>query len=730
MLPLVGGVAGQPLSVLIIQLRKALTDTGRPLSEATAAALDTLLEGPLDENFSLEVQRLLDPLCLVGIEINPEARVSVREGPAARQLDQKGWTTFLVKVHNIAGVTSALRAESAEALPIAGSPIEDIERRWLQMAFHDDGAMHPTLSGLLLEYRILSLYSRDAGTRAATITFDAGKDTRGLGSASDITLVYQIEPARKVGLLLRDGTGWPVVAALLVRDPQGRVYPPQLKRLAPDFSFQPQVYRGDGDELLLPDGTYTVTCTRGPEYLPVERVVTVTAATQTLEFELERWVDPSALGWWSGDHHMHAAGCKHYTNPTKGVLARDMVRHCRGEDLNVGCNLTWGPCFDYQSQFFSGMTDPESIYPYLLRYDVEVSGFGSHKSGHLCLLNLLEQIPPGGNSTEHWPTLGLNCLRWAKAQGAVCGSAHSALGLHVDTDELPNYIIPPYDGIGANELIVDVTHVLSGPDGLPVPAVDFFSVCSTNAVPELNMWYHMLNCGFELRAAGETDFPCIEDDRLGMGRSYVKIDGALSVEGWFDGLKKGRSYVSDGRSHLIGFTVGNREAGSGDGWLRLGSPGTVTVQAQVAALLGETTDPSVSRRFDEQPYWHLEKARLSTGRTVRVEVIVNGEPVAQLPILADGVLRPVTFSIELDHSSWVACRILPSSHTNPVFVEVAGQPIRASSQSAQWCLDGVEQCWSQKAPSYAPLEFDQATRDYEHARRTYRRILAESIRHR
>ena len=76
-----------------------------------------------------------------------------------------------------------------------------------------------------------------------------------------------------------------------------------------------------------------------------------------------------------------------------------MMRHCLGEDLKVGANLTWGPCFDYQKQFFTGKDDKVSQYPYLLRYDVEVSGFGSHKSGHLCLLRLKEQMYPGGDST-------------------------------------------------------------------------------------------------------------------------------------------------------------------------------------------------------------------------------------------------------------------------------------------------------------------------------------------
>ena len=34
--------------------------------------------------------------------------------------------------------------------------------------------------------------------------------------------------------------------------------------------------------------------------------------------------------------------------------------------------------------------------------------------------------------------------------------------------------------------------------------------------------------------------------------------------------------------------------------------------------------------------------------------------------------------------------------TNPVFVLVGEKPIRASRRSAEWCLKGVDQCWSQK----------------------------------
>ena len=122
-----------------------------------------------------------------------------------------------------------------------------------------------------------------------------------------------------------------------------------------------------------------------------------------------------------------------------------------------------------------------SQWPFLLHYDVEVSGFGSHESGHLCLLRLREQMYPGGTSKLHWPKLGLNTLKWAKRQGALVGPAHSGWGLEMNSTELPNFQVPPFNGIGANEYIVDVTHEVPGPEGTLVPAVDFLSTASATS---------------------------------------------------------------------------------------------------------------------------------------------------------------------------------------------------------------------------------------------------------
>jgi hypothetical protein len=121
----------------------------------------------------------------------------------------------------------------------------------------------------------------------------------------------------------------------------------------------------------------------------------------------------------------------------------------------------------------------------------------------------------------------------------------------VATSALPNYDMPGFNGIGANEYIVDVTH----------DAVDFISAADTPWPWELNIWYHTLNVGFRTRISGETDFPCITDDRVGQGRSYAKVDGALAYRSWIDAVRSGRAYVGDGRSHLIDFTANGVKSG-------------------------------------------------------------------------------------------------------------------------------------------------------------------------
>ncbi len=717
-LPVVTKVDYQPLAAQVARVLDALWSIGQPLESADAAELRRLAGGAPDPAGAIAgMQKILDKYCLVGVNINPESRVKVQPGPAKPELIEQGWRAFLVKVQNEAGVTAPLRVASPNAGALAGSDAGQVQRRFLDLWTFDKQPMLPRLSGLEVEYRIVALYSRDAGKREAKLAFDVGQGTQDLGFRNEVDILFTARPATKVTLRVQDSDGQPTTASFLIRDPLDLVYPSQTKRLAPDFAFQPQVYRKDGEFVLLPPGEYNVEWTRGPEYRKKVDHIKVKDEPMEVSFKLERWIDPARLGWYSGDHHIHAAGCAHYEKPTEGVYPKDMMRHILGEDLNVGEVLSWGPGWYFQKTFFEGKPNTLSTKDNLMRYDVEVSGFPSSHSGHLCLLGLKDQDYPGTRRIEDWPTYGVPILRWAKEQNAVVGYAHSGWGLALKEEKLPSEEIPPFDGIGANEYIVSVTH------GLP----DFISTMDTPYAWELNIWYHTLNVGYRTRVSGETDFPCIYGERVGIGRSYVRQSGKLTYRDWLEGVREGRSYVSDGKSHLLNFKVNDSAVGSNGSELRLPAPAEVRVTAQVAALLAETPDEKLRRLpYTEKPYWDVERARIGNTRKVPLEVVVNGAAVARQEIVADGELRPVSFNIKIGRSGWVALRILPSSHTNPVFVLVGGKPVRASRRSAEWCLKSVEQCWSQKMPKFRVEELPEAQKAYESARQAYRERLRES----
>jgi hypothetical protein len=175
------------------------------------------------------------------------------------------------------------------------------------------------------------------------------------------------------------------------------------------------------------------------------------------------------------------------------------------------------------------------------------------------------------------------------------------------------------------------------------------------------------------------------------------------------------------------------EAGS-DGkisQLNLEHAGKVKVTFDVAARLEEKPTEETERirhaRLDQKPYWHLERARIGDSRKVPVEVIVNGQPAARDEIVADGQTRPMTFEIDLAHSSWIAVRILPSVQTNPVFVEIGKKPIRASRKSAEWCRQAVDVCWNSKVGRIRKSERPAAKAAYDAARAYYDRVRAESV---
>ena len=154
----------------------------------------------------------------------------------------------------------------------------------------------------------------------------------------------------------------------------------------------------------------------------------------------------------------------------------------------------------------------------------------------------------------------------------------------------------------------------------------------------------------------------------------------------------------------------------------------LVIKVRAAALLEDKPrDDLRSRPLDQKPYWHVERARVGATRQVPVELVVNGRAVEQKLIEADGRIQDVAFDYSPTISSWIAVRIFPSSHTNPVFVELDGKPIRASRRSARWCLGAVDVCWNAKLLRIRREERPAAEAAYAKAREVYKQRLDEAF---
>jgi hypothetical protein len=799
MTPLCAAVPLQPLAEQVHRLNETMQFLGIPLSKDSQEKLNRAIE----QGEVAAIESVLDAQVLFEVEINPESRVKVSKGNAVPKLNQGGYTPFLVKVINQGTVTTRLNVSSPQAGQVFGgmtplsarrmqrqsrNELADQEgnvSRFLDLSFYELPPMTTHLSGLGLEYKILWIYASNYGSIESTISFDVGQGTQDIGFRSEVPVLFDVRPATEVILNILDFDGQPSTARLVFRDASGHVFPPQAKRLAPDFYFQDQIYRHSGQSILLPPGAYQLESSRGPEYRVVSQQIEIPKEpSHALDVKLERWVNPAKYGFYSGDHHIHGAGCAHYNSPTLGVTPSDMFLQVKGEGLNVGCVLTWGPCFEFQRQFFSADPHPLSDPLTLLKYDLEISGFGSQSMGHVCLLNLKDQTYPGSNgSKDHgWPTWTTPVLKWAQMQGGVVGYAHSASGLQVDpdaasarmmkqldlnqdavlvleeankgllpigfksidedndrvltrselrhamdlqADRLPNWVIPEMNSVGAMEICVSTA----------LGACDFISAMDTARIPEWNMWYHLLNCGFPLKVSGETDFPCMSGSRVGQGRVYVQLGSVdrLDYADWCSGLKQGRSYVSDGFAHALEFSVNGMEPGYED--IHLTEPAKVRINAKVAfanatplSIAQGLISPPGGERFtgDTVTFHGPPPSRVMHGGNRKLELGVNGVPQYSWVIPADGSEHDLVCEVPITQSSWVALRQFPQLHTNPVNVIIQDKPIRVARESALWCAETIHQLWRNRSHTVKEGERIDARRVFDEALSIYDRIARES----
>ena len=205
-----------------------------------------------------------------------------------------------------------------------------------------------------------------------------------------------------------------------------------------------------------------------------------------------------------------------------------------------------------------------------------------------------------------------------------------------------------------------------------VHAVDLMSYNSDEDL-SAELWYRLLNCGLKLSACVGTDALLDRStEPLGGDRVYVKTAGPLTMQSWLDGLKSGRSFVTNGPIPTLevngkgpGETCELAEAGK----VRV----AVTVESYVPFNKIEVIVNGKVAAHDEV----ARAMRRGCGSGASMSSC-RSSGVAGSPCASAAPNHPLVF----DGPAW--------AHTSPVYVKVAGQRI-ASRQDAEYFVDWIEQ---------------------------------------
>ena len=464
--------------------------------------------------------------------------------------------------------------------------------------------------------------------------------------------------------LVDDATGEPVPARVYLADDAGPCAPNDaiLRRDEHGNAF----FHAENAFTVAVAGTARITVHRGMEYEPFTAMVEPpSSAAASIDARLKRWSDQAADGWHSGDVHVHLHyGGEYLLTPEHASLVQ------RGEDVRFMNMMVANSGSGYVNDraWFTGHDHELSTGSHILRWGEE---YRNNFYGHLCMYGLEELVPPiysGFRLSEHEHDLPANAhaADLAHSVGGTLSYAHPMFG-SIDLDRIFSVVRT----VEAKELPVDVA--LGKVDALDVmsyPGIDI-------EVSEL--WYRLLNCGFQLPATAGTDTfmnfggTGIFSNPPAVNRVFVQLDGPFTTEAWCEGVRAGRTFVTNGP--MLRLTVDGQPVGS-----------------RIEARPGQ----SFEVRGEVTSHFPIEKLQLILNRVVVAEVAPGG----------DGRTATLEQSLVAAGSCWVALRVLGDAgadgpahdlvlggplfaHTSPVYIDVPGVPL-ADPAAAAYFVEWID----------------------------------------
>ncbi len=529
-------------------------------------------------------------------------------------------------------------AAGGDAFPISYGAFDNVNPRW-----SPDGS------------KITFISNRSGNTSLWVQTIPGGEQTEVVARERKY-----LKPMGRISLRVVDAQGNPVAARVFVTGADGLAYAPENAWMHADDSFdrserpfEAHYFDTSGtSEITVPAGDIEVDVMRGFEYqFERHKVQVKTDHTTPLVVRMSPlFVADATSNWVSGDVHVHMNYAGTYRNTPS-----HLVEQAAAENLAIVEDLVVNKEQRIPDMaYFSPQVDPASTPEHLLLHGQE---FHTSYWGHLGLLNLTRNfLLPGYAAYPNTAAASLypanaNVADMAHQQGALVGYVHPF-------DSFPD---PAKDASLTSELPVDVA--LGKVDYIEV--VGFSDHKSTAAV-----WYKLLNCGFRLPTAAGTDFMgnyASLRGPVGLNRVYAEVPveapaeapvGPLRIGSWLAAIKAGRTFATNGP--LLRFSLGGQAIG---GEVRLEKKQEVLFTAEVHSMV---------------PVDHLQ-------------IVCNGRVVQDF---SGHSAARIEGSILLEASGWCVLRafsdraeypildLYPYATTSPVYVSVAGAPVRNAADAA------------------------------------------------